>query len=273
MAGSGTVEEAEREGCLEVRFPRLIQGPTDRIVARSARLRRFTPVESWEAATLMTTGYESVARSENLISHAGHSGDLHNLGEAQLQAIAAFGMALDALGEKPIKVMDVGGGDGTYSGLIMAAFPNREFRWTVLETPTVIAAYMSKSNSSQVAWTSDIDAVSQGAHDVVFASGAVQYFAQPDEILRSIMVGAEFAIITRAPLWPFDHHRPAAQFVRRGTNIGYPTWFLSDEVFRQMIDAGGGRVAAEWSATRDSIYFEGFRLDCRGVLIDCRAAS
>ena len=247
-----------------------LQDLADAAVARSSRLRRFAAASSWAEAAAVTDGYESMTANKTADALRSWDRPKTRLDARELQAVAAFGTAIVALDSPTVRVVDVGGWDAHYSRAIRSSYPRVTFRWSVLETEGAANALEERPHPDWLEWSADADALFGREVDIAFASGALNYFEKPIPFLDRLMRVCEFVVLTRLPLWPIDAHRPAAQFVKRGSREGCPTWFFSDQLFRQHVKRAGGRIIAEWDVPQDSAFFAGLRCDYQGLVIDCR---
>ncbi len=228
------------------------------------RRSRFQEVDSWEEAVLRTTGYEA------LVSDRPVEADEWNTGwpsatQREVQLLAAVGMVLPRLGRAGIlRVLDFGGGSGQYGVAVREAYPGIDLEWTVVETAAVHHRFATATTPNWLRWDTELSHV--GEQDIVLASGSLNYVADPLPTLKRLAEIAPFLVITRFPLWPIAAHRPAVQYLNRGTRAGYPTWFFSESRFRTDL-AEVGETMLEWSVPEDTAYFAQHRCDYHGLLL------
>lgn len=252
---------------------RNVQSLTDAISSRVQRLQRYQEFKSWGDAVRATSGYESVTSAMRFGPQANWFQEPSAFNNREWQAVAAFGVAFHGLNGARVSVLDLGGWDGTYASPVRACFPSINVSWTVVETVSVAVQFERVHHPQWLRWSADVQEILDDGIDIVFASGSLHLFPDPDATLRKLMTASRYVILTRLPLWPLDEHRPAAQIIKRGTSVGYPNWFFSEATFLENIRRTGGRVIAEWEVPEDSAYFAGQRCSYRGLLIDCREAS
>ncbi len=236
---------------------------------RWGRLLRMVPVVTWTDAVEQSTGYEAVtAETEEPLASRATPGI--ELSAREQQVLAAFGIALARIpNRRAVRVLDIGGGPGSYGRRVIKEFPARDIEWTVLETPAACSRFGS-GRTAGIRWTSDPSVVSTG-FDIVLASAVINYVPEPYELLDRAAAAAPFVIVNRLPLWPFRRDVPAVQKVSRRRDLGsYPTWFFSERRFRDAV-ADVGEVVCEWEVPQDSTIVFGIRRNYRGMLIDTRS--
>lgn len=231
---------------------------------------RMIPVATWDEAAAKTAGYEGVAARHGAGSLAGSPDQAtpgNTLSARELQVLSAFGIALARLGGRPVvRVLDIGGGPGSYGHRVIKEFPTVVFEWTILETPTAAAKLASESTTDAIGWT-DTPTVLDSQFDVILASAVINYVPEPYELLARSAAAAPFVIVNRLPLWPFARDIPAVQKVSRRRDLGsYPTWFFSERLFRSAV-GDLGEVVCEWEVPQDSTVVFGIRRNYCGMLI------
>ena len=84
---------------------------------------------------------------------------------------------------------------------------------------------------------------------------------------------APYALLTRLPLWPVDHHLPAVQRLsRRDRGGAYPTWVFSEAVLLEEIGAIGD-VVFRFDVPEDTGWIAGHRGTYAGLLIRTKDPS
>lgn len=224
------------------------------------RMQRFRAAPSWAAAESATQGYGSAFRRTHGLEPG--TGSLPQtsqraLGGREVQMIAAFGVVMgQRVAHRTLRVVDLGGAEGIYRGVVALAFPEVDLDWTVVELPEVVAAY-ERSGHDRLHFTSSLAAALDAPVDVVLASASLNYVAEPAKTLARAASRARHVIATRLPLWPLPVHRPAMQRVGRGSNtVGYPTWFFSRNQFLNEVDALGS-MQLLFEVPQDRAYFAG----------------
>ena len=116
-----------------------------------------------------------------------------------LRFIAGFGIG----GFKPnLKVLDFGGGGGYHHDVFELVYRDRMHEWCVVETPLMVQGAKALETGclhfrSEIAEARNL----LGDVDIVFASGALQYTAEPLHYLQKLIeVNAQYLFITRTVL-------------------------------------------------------------------------
>jgi putative methyltransferase (TIGR04325 family) len=237
------------------------------------RFKRFQVVSSWVEAEHRCLGYEQSSLKEFVCRPAAGLEGTYHLTSRDLQLIAAVGICLEAL--RPgslVRVLDFGGGRGHYFDVALSVFPNVRWEWTVVETPTMVTL-AARTVMSQISWTSDLDSALDERWDLVFASASLNYVPDPAQILAKLGRAAPYALLTRLPLWPVDHHVPAIQRIsRRDRGGAYPTWVFSEADFLEEIQEIGD-VVFRFDVPEDTARIAGHRNTYTGLLIQTRELS
>jgi putative methyltransferase (TIGR04325 family) len=116
--------------------------------------------------------------------------------------LAALGMAI---GRDPgvVRVLDFGGACGAHYFLTRAIFPGSpRLDWRVVETPAMFARAAALGDD-ELRFFPSIEAATEGFDDVdvVHSSSALQYTANPAEVLDSLLnLKAPMIVLTRLPL-------------------------------------------------------------------------
>lgn len=118
-----------------------------------------------------------------------------------------------------ITVLDFGGGAGTTYFEAKHFFPNKDFRWIVLETK--IMANMAQSLNStadELEFISDFSELQNTKIDFVIANSSLQYTDNPIDYLTKLTnLKAKYLYITRMPLTNSDSIK-VQQISRLGDN-------------------------------------------------------
>lgn len=240
--------------------------------AAPSGLQRFEPASSWAQAAARTAGYEAVAQQSLVHAPDPEPARLDQLGQRELQLVAALGIALaQTLPGDRLSVVDIGGASGYYRSVAAAAFPGRELRWTVVENPTLAARGAQRPAVPGLSWTTDLSAALADRPDFVLASAVVNYLPEPVEVLRSLAGRAPWLLLTRLPLWPFPQHQAAVQRLGRRRAAGsYPTWFFSETRLLQQLEPDW-RLVLRYEVPQDSAFFAGTRRTYAGLLLQEQA--
>jgi putative methyltransferase (TIGR04325 family) len=126
----------------------------------------------------------------------------HLAPEQAINSILALGIAAGEIADRPLKVLDFGGGCG-FHYFRVAPTIRIPLRWAVVETSTMAerAAKLAKGRFD-VFTTIDEAAAALGRIDVVHASSAIQYVPNPLETLKSLAaLRAPYFTLARLPVW------------------------------------------------------------------------
>ncbi len=127
------------------------------------------------------------------------------ISEEKAIPITALRTALPfALGEfqRRITVLDFGGGAGTTYFEAKYFFPNKDFKWIILETKTManMAESMNTKND-ELKFINNFREIDDIKIDLVIANSSLQYTDNPiDHLNKLINIKAKYFFITRTPL-------------------------------------------------------------------------
>lgn len=157
-------------------------------------------------------------------------------------------LLLDGLPD-PVSIVDFGGGFGLH-GLALQHFnPTRQIAYTVIETPTTVAAANRLRTPSPVSYTTDFPPRAT----VFFTSGAIQYVHHWQEpVERGFATAERFAVFSRNS---FSEDR-IIRLQRDEAGASYPHGTVSK---RQLIDIGiaaGFAVYAEFDSLSGALMYE-----------------
>ena len=152
---------------------------------------------------IFKTTYDDVSLTTSIIKNTLEYSAF--LSKENLFPIASLRTALPfALGsvQHRITVLDFGGGAGTTYFEAKHFFPNKDFRWIILETKTMANIAQSlNSTSDELEFISDFSDLQNTKIDFVIANGSLQYTDNPiDHLNKLINLKAKYLYITRMPL-------------------------------------------------------------------------
>ena len=110
--------------------------------------------------------------------------------------------ALETTG-RPLTVLDFGGGCGFHYFRVVPVIQRTPLHWAIIETPTMADRARKLAHGRFEVFT-EIDAAASalGQIDLVHASSALQYVADPIASLTKLAVlGARYFAVLRFPLW------------------------------------------------------------------------
>ena len=219
----------------------------------------FTKVDSWETAERKSVGYESVDVLSPLLQ--GTTETRVNLADStsvtsryqQVATAMFFCLSENRLrGEKPLRVLDFGGGGGDYFYQFQKFVPNIIFDWTVVETPALAEAMQQKhgGDSKKIRWVDSIE-MTEDKYELVLCSSVLQYLEKPFEILEALVKKSEFVIINRIPLTNSSRNFVALQRVLTKKKRGsYPAHFFSENIFLEKLSEYGS-IPMRWLVIED----------------------
>jgi putative methyltransferase (TIGR04325 family) len=171
------------------------------IIQLKKRVKKF--IRFIEYGKIFKTTYDDVSLTTNIIKNTLEYSAF--LSKENLIPISSLRTALPfALGEVQhcITVLDFGGGAGTTYFEAKYFFPNKDFRWIILETKTMANIAQSlNSTSDELEFISDFGDLQNTKIDFVIANGSLQYTDNPiDHLNKLINLNAKYLYITRMPL-------------------------------------------------------------------------
>lgn len=126
----------------------------------------------------------------------------HFAPEQAINSILAVGIAAAEIADRPLTVLDFGGGCGFHYFRAIAAM-HTPLRWAIVETPTM-AERAAKLAQGRFDVFTDIAtaAAGLGRIDLVHASSAIQYAPDPIETLKTLAaLRPRYFMLARFPVW------------------------------------------------------------------------
>ncbi len=122
--------------------------------------------------------------------------------EQAINSILALGISAAEITDRPLKVLDFGGGCGFHYFRVTSAV-RTPLHWAIVETPTMAERAAKVANGRfDVYTTIDEASAALGRIDLVHASSAIQYVPDPLQTLKSLAaLRARYLAIARLPLW------------------------------------------------------------------------
>jgi len=126
----------------------------------------------------------------------------HFVPEQALNSIVAVGMASAELTERPMTVLDFGGGCGFHYFSVTASLRS-QLRWAVVETRTMAERALKLAQGRFEVFTNIADAAAAlGRIDLIHASSAIQYVPEPLNGLKALAaLRAPYFMLARFPVW------------------------------------------------------------------------
>ncbi len=199
---------------------------------------------AWADARARSTGYDSEAILERVLAATlavrdgraafERDGVTFARHEDDAPLLAALQQLADRSGGR-LSVIDVGGALGTtYWRHRWWLERLREFRWDIVERPPVVEAGRTHLADTPLRFFHTIaDAEAQGPHDVLLASGVVQYLETPhDTVADWLERRVPFLIFNNLPVHAGAPDRLTVQHVPPSIYAAsYPVWFFNRERF------------------------------------------
>jgi putative methyltransferase (TIGR04325 family) len=122
--------------------------------------------------------------------------------EQAINSILALGICAAEITDRPLRVLDFGGGCGFHYFRVTLA-TRAPLRWAVVETPTMAERAAKLANGRfDVFTTVDEASAALDRIDLVHASSAIQYASDPLETLKSLAtLRARVFALLRFPVW------------------------------------------------------------------------
>jgi putative methyltransferase (TIGR04325 family) len=230
-------------------------------IHRLRGLQAFTgDFASFDEASRHATGYNSSAIAESTLRDLDvQQPDADSTPQPRVEQLLTA-LRAAGTGDRPLSVVDVGGGVGAYYYPLRKYFPGLE--WTVIETPEMVRAAARVQSPIRF-----VDSFEQLAppYDVALMSGAIQYFPDPYATLRQYAGVARHLLVTRLPL--IERDRITVQkVVSPQYSASYPAWFFSRDRFLGELQALG-TVIERWDVPQDQPFLDGRRVMYCGVLV------
>ena len=155
------------------------------------------------AAAACGAGYHDAEIADVIAYKTGLAIDVHQFAPEQaVNSILAVGIAASEVTERPLKVLDFGGGCGFHFFRVTASI-RLPLRWVVVETPTM-AMRAAKISQGRFDVSSDIAAGAKalGHVDLVHASSSIQYAPEPLAALQALAaLRPRYFALLRFPWW------------------------------------------------------------------------
>jgi putative methyltransferase (TIGR04325 family) len=122
--------------------------------------------------------------------------------EQAVNSVLAISLAAAEITDRPLTVLDFGGGCGFHYFRVVAAM-RAPLRWAIVETPTMAEQATKLAQGRFEVFTDIADAAAAlGRLDLVHASGVIQYMPEPLATLKTIAaMRARYFALARFPSW------------------------------------------------------------------------
>lgn len=184
------------------RLMRVLQRLVKAAVRTESTIRTYA---SYEQAAADTDGYQDPSVVEVVACKTAALRDEVRRGRASQRItdrqITQNLMVLNRAWEGvPLRVIDVGGACGATYFLLDHLLPNRIGYWSIVETPLMVTAGKQLFQNDKLVFLEDLSEAIQVGNgcDIIFASGVLQYLADPLQTLESwLRAGARFIYLSR----------------------------------------------------------------------------
>jgi putative methyltransferase (TIGR04325 family) len=150
-------------------------------------------------------GYQNITLVDTIIAknidyqNAIRTQDLPELSQQANQTFSAINLLIPE--KDQYRVLDFGGGGGHHFAEAQTMFPDKKFRWHVIETEGMVEAARKNIHKQELEFHSTIEKVNNHQLDLVFCNSALQYTDEPVETLQSLIsLRPNFIYLTRIPL-------------------------------------------------------------------------
>jgi putative methyltransferase (TIGR04325 family) len=126
----------------------------------------------------------------------------HFAPEQAVNSIVAVGMAAAEITERPLTVLDFGGGCGFHYFRVTASMRS-QLRWVIVETPTMAERALKLAQGQFEVFNNPAAAAAAlGRVHLVHASSAIQYVSEPMSTLKALAeLRARYFMLARFPVW------------------------------------------------------------------------
>lgn len=225
---------------------------------------------SFDEAAAACDGYESEAIGRAIAMRAAtyQNGLPVEMHELFLEVHSALSFIVSEPSQS-LRVLDIGGGIGSYFLVMRRLMPRTRLDWTILETGAVAAASRRVSTFGDI-WVTDMPASN---FDVALISGSLQYMRGPYDMLKRAASASRWIILTRVPVSDREEDQVFIQHPPRDLLPGsLPLWIFSK---RLILDAIGdvGRIVYAWNVETDTPALQSVDAVSRGFLIETQDNS
>ena len=155
------------------------------------------------ALAACTPGYDDDELAEVVAHKASIPVDLdHYAPEQATNSIVAVGIAATGITERPLNVLDFGGGCG-FHYFHVAAATRMNVRWAIVETPAMAKRAAKLADGRFEVFTEIKSAAAAlGEVHLVHASGSIQYVPEPLATIKELAaLRAKYFAMARFPIW------------------------------------------------------------------------
>ncbi len=244
----------------------------------STTTETFSRCSSWHEAVRQSAGYEDHALVAGLASRLAEHPPWANprrelSGSRELELALALAMVRSSGSGRgaPVRVADVGGGNGYLREVANYALGAYPIHWTVFETPAIAEAYDRLPHREGLQWRA-VDGLSEDEHfDLAIFSCSLNYMPRPIEALQLWGSSARHVLIMRLPLVDGPDDVPTVQRIADGAygdrGASWPSWFLSRAAFDAAV-APHFVELLRWRSADESWLFEGEQVRLQGRLFE-----
>ena len=157
-------------------------------------------------------------------------------------------------------ILDFGGSLGAAYAALQSAYPDRDFRYTIVETPAVCAAGRDYHKTSDIFFTEKISDLKK--IDVVYVQTSLQYARNWRETLNTLIdLAPSIFILSHASVGDIRTFQAIQNYYERKI----PYWWISISDLKEVFSTHGYAcaIAEEDQAIHDSAFCESIAADDR----------
>jgi putative methyltransferase (TIGR04325 family) len=272
-------------GALRALVPQVIRNFARRLRPGASQqdIRYVGNYSSWSEAAAAARGYadpsilaNSIEASRLVKTHqAAFERDGIAFASMEYHFPLAWALARVAAWRGRLNVLDIGGALGSTYHQNRHLLPKHlQISWSIVEQPAYVEAGRREFSNDEVTFhASAQEALGARTYDLLLLSGVLQYVAEPDNLLDSLL-GHDFPaiILDRIPLIESPARRLTVQSLPLSLyRASYPAWFFSEIELLSRFDREYDLVAS-WSGF-DRFKPDGARAEAKGFLFEKIATS
>ncbi|HUS28439.1 MAG TPA: methyltransferase, TIGR04325 family [Kofleriaceae bacterium] len=186
-----------------------------------------------------------------------------------IRQLAAMWRVRDALGGKPLRVLDVGGQVGVHFQRLRVHLPeNAIAAWDVVETGSLARLAKAKCTEPGLRFFEGLESLPAGDYDVAFSSGTLQAVPDPWAFFESVGSRAKWLLLDRIPFGAFERDRlMVLRNALETYRVAIPIWFFAETTWLERFAASGWKPVLRWRAPEETITFDGVPVEYSGLLL------
>jgi putative methyltransferase (TIGR04325 family) len=203
--------------------------------------------------------------------------------EQALNSILSIGIAAAEVADRPLAVLDFGGGCGFHYFRVVASI-HTPFQWAVVETPMMAERAVKLAQGRFEVFTDIAAAAALGRIDIVHTSSAIQYVPDPLATLKMLAaLCPRYFALARFPVWSRDSLVGLQSSPLSGNGIGpmppfiadrnvkYPITFINfDDVMQAL---AGYEIALALPSPSSTYHVRGQQVQCISLMFRSKELS